>query len=356
MVYAPFIVPTLCRSEHFIRMIESLKRNSWACHTDVIVSVDFPPSDKYRNGWQEICDFLDQGDFSVFNRMIVFKQTDNLGPGKNGTFLKQYVSKHYDRWIYCDDDCEFSPNFLEYMDKCLDFFKDDPDVVAVSGYSYPIDWMTSNDATCMKQQFNVATWGIGRWVDKNVAVEEYIRSGNMIDDAQMVIKSGRYKKMLSKCFVQYINRASTDRIKVGGDLLTRNTDLAMRVFLACKDKYCVSPIISKSRNYGFDGSGVYCQNTVGLNRENPIAIEYDYSLQTIDTANHFDIVLNDPSLNEANRQKLDAFDAVPTKKKIIARLRFLIIKFFGVPFARKVDSFVPFVLYTLHLKKKPLKP
>ena len=35
----------------------------------------------------------------------------------------------------------------------------------------------------------------------------------------------------------------------------------MWVLFAVKNKYIISPKKSMVRNYGFDGSGVYCQNT-----------------------------------------------------------------------------------------------
>lgn len=33
--YAPILIPTLCRYEHFVRCIESLKKNDWAKFTDI---------------------------------------------------------------------------------------------------------------------------------------------------------------------------------------------------------------------------------------------------------------------------------------------------------------------------------
>lgn len=334
MIYAPFIVPTLCRSEKFIRMMESLKKNSWACYTDVIVSVDFPPSEKYRKGWEEICDYLDHGDFSAFKQLIVFKQTENLGPGKNGTFLHRYVENNYDRWIGCDDDCEFSPNFLEYMNKCLDAFENDEDVVAVTGYSYPIEWSVSEGATCMKQQFNAATWGLGRWVKKNKQISEYIRSGKMLDDAEMVIKTGRDKKMEARCYVQYFNQATSNKNGMGKILMTSVTDIALRAYLACQDKYCVSPILSKVKNFGFDGSGAVCGNTIGL--DNTTVNTYDYRKQEIDSAEHFDIVLNDPQLLHENKLKLDAFEGISKRDLRLTDIKDTMVRLFGVKVAKKI--------------------
>ena len=47
MIYAPILIPTLCRAEHFIRCVESLKNNSWAKYTDVFIGLDYPPTEKY---------------------------------------------------------------------------------------------------------------------------------------------------------------------------------------------------------------------------------------------------------------------------------------------------------------------
>lgn len=343
MIYAPFVVPTLNRSEKFIRMMESLKKNLWACYTDVIVSVDFPPSEKYRKGWQEICDYLDHGDFSAFKQLIVIKQPENLGAGKNGFFLQNYIEQHYDRWIRCDDDCVFSPNFLEYMDKCLDAFENDEDVAAVTGYSYPIEWSVSEGATCMKQQFNAAAWGLGRWVKKNKQIGEYIRSGKMLDDAEMVIRTGRDKKMEARCYVQYFNQATSNKNGTGKILMTSVTDIALRAYLACQDKYCISPTLSKVRNFGFDGTGVVCGNTIGL--DNTTVNTYDYRKQEIDSSEHFDIVLNDPQLLHENKLKLDAFEGISKRDLRLTDIKDTMIRLFGVEFAKKIMAI-------LHPKKK----
>ena len=339
MIYAPFVVPTLNRSEKFIRLMESLKKNTWACYTDVIVSVDFPPSEKYYKGRQEILDYLEHGDFSSFRQLIVIKQPKNLGAGKNGFFLQTYIEQHnYDRWIRCDDDCEFSPNFLEFMDKCLDAFENDESVAAVTGYSYPIDWSVSEGATCMKQQFNASTWGLGRWVKKVHGIREYINSGKMLGDAEMVIKTKRHKKMQARCYLQYFNQATSNNNDSGKILMTTFTDIAFRAYLACQDKYCISPTISKVKNYGFDGTGVVCRNTIGL--DNTTVNTYDYRKQEIDNSDHFDIVLNDPQLLHENKLKIDAFEGISKRDLRLASIKVAMIRFFGVKFAKKVMAIV----------------
>ena len=54
MIYAPVLIPTLCRDEHFIRCIESLKRNAWAKYTDIYIALDFPCKESHWDGYNKI--------------------------------------------------------------------------------------------------------------------------------------------------------------------------------------------------------------------------------------------------------------------------------------------------------------
>ena len=196
MNYAPVLITTLCRYEHFARLLESLKANSWAKYTDVYIGLDYPPSEKYQNGWNVIVTYLGNGDFSTFNSFIVIKREKNYGFEKNADDLLNQLQSKYDRFIVLEDDLELSPNYLEYMNKCLDAFEDDPSVVAVTGYSYPVKWDVSEGATCMKQNFNAAAWGRGFWKSKRAVYSEYISSGQMLRDIDKVIAEKSYKKMI----------------------------------------------------------------------------------------------------------------------------------------------------------------
>lgn len=53
MNYAPVIIPTLNRYDHFIKCLESLEKCSGAEYTEVFVALDFPPSNKYIEGWKK---------------------------------------------------------------------------------------------------------------------------------------------------------------------------------------------------------------------------------------------------------------------------------------------------------------
>ena len=162
---------------------------------------------------------------------------------------------------------------------------------------------------------------------------QYATSGNLVQAAPEVIRSGSYKKMLDACFYDYFYAAlSSDPNKP--NLMKYETDVSMRAYIAHKNMYCVSPALSKSRNYGFDGSGEYCQNTSGEGNAST-ADNYNYSSQPIDESETFELVVDeDPSHLEINRQRLNAFDYRSPEVMRLAHQNFKLIKWFGLPLAR----------------------
>ena len=211
MVYAPILIPTLCRDEHFIRCIESLKKNSWAEYTDVYVALDFPAKESHWDGYKKICTYL-EGDFSEFSKFVVVKREENYGSFKNMISLREQILKKYDRYIRTDDDIEFSPNFLEYMDKCLEYYEDDENVIAVTGYSYPIEWNIAEGCNTMKSNFVCSTWGLGFWKKKfslleyKIVKEKYLRK--IFDN---VIRNGKIKQLTQARFLDYVNGCLNER-------------------------------------------------------------------------------------------------------------------------------------------------
>ena len=347
MLYAPVIIPTLCRSEHFIRCVESLKKNSWAQYTDIIVGLDYPLSEKHMNGWKKIMEYLSDNSFAEFNNFVVFKRDSNLGAGKNSYELRRYVQEHYDRYIYTDDDCEFSPNFLEYMDKCLDYFEDNPNIVAINGYSYPVKWITKDGSTCFIQDFNVATWGLGYWVKKIKPMEEYVKSGKMLRDAPIVITKEKYKKMIDSTFLEYFEGAL--RLFNKKSFMKKMTDCAMTAYLACANKYAISPIVSKVRNLGFDGSGIYCILTDG---DGNSARNMNYAQQIIDTSRSFDIILNDETLLDKNRELMNKFDYISSDEMRCSVFNFQMIKKWGFYISVLIHILIVFPKHIFNLFKK----
>lgn len=316
MKYAPIIIPTMCRYQHLVRLLESLKTNTWAKYTDVYIGLDYPPSPKYKEGYERICKFLD-GDFSEFRSFTVIKHKGNLGSFANMMFLLNIIFEKYDRFIKTDDDAEFSPNFIEYMDKCLMEYESDTDVIAVSGYSYPISWKVSEGANVLKENFICPMWGTGFWKDKFYKIQKDIKDGCLKNAVNKVFKDGLYKKMLNASKIEYMDLC-TPYIE-GENLSTRVTDISMRMYSVINNKYVVVPIISKVRNWGFDGTGEYCSKSDN----------YFFDSQKIDTSSGFDLKMDTYSGIDENRRLLDKFENVPLSKILKLNIKILLYKICG---------------------------
>ena len=306
MIYAQVIIPTLCRYKHFKECLESLSKCKWAEETEVFVGLDYPAKESHRSGYEKIKRYLKEvGDMS-FKKIHVFEREVNYGGGKNYVELRNLVFKRFNTYIYSEDDNVFSPNFLEYMNICLDKYRDDPNVLAVCGYSYPVDWDVSDEATVLKQQINVSMWGTGLWKDKEDRWNDNYYKGILLADLPLLIKKQGFLKMIDACLREYLE-AACNISGIGNGMLKCKTDIARRAFLAVYDKYAITPVVSKVRNMGFDGSGLYCQN-IDTNLNGETAGTYNYPNQPIDDAADFVLIENSKDSFEENRKRLNAFD------------------------------------------------
>lgn len=324
MIYAPIMIPTLCRSEHFIRCIESLKKNTWASNTDVYIALDYPAKESHWKGYQEICEYL-KGDFSCFANFQVFKRTENYGAGKNNRVMLQWILERYDRYIRTDDDIEFSPNFLEYMDKCLMEYEEDTDVVAVSGYSYPIEWKVSEGSTALKIDCCCSMWGTGFWKNKREQLIQAIETGDFFrQNAGEFIKLGKVNQLSDARKTDFAG-ALTDK----ESLAHRMSDVAIGTYLGFAEKSVIIPAISKSRNHGFDGTGEWCPMVEKKENVMVSARNYNYKEQPFDENLNFNLIPDTLNNMEENRRRYNRFDTRSEKEINHANTKIRLYKYAG---------------------------
>lgn len=241
--FAPVMIITLNRHAHLIRCIESLSACTHAGNTDLYIALDYPAEASHWKGYKIIEEYLPH--IKGFKSVNIIKRNINFGPQKNAVNLREEVLKKYDRMIFSEDDNEFAPNFLDYINKGLDKFENDPNVVAICGYNYPIvipPKYTHNHYYCKA----FSAWGYGRWRDKPM---NYICTPN---EMKVLLKDISYIKESLKYFqLTNIYTLLTENKK------TKYGDGAITISLLKNNQYCIFPTISKVRNHGRDGSGVH---------------------------------------------------------------------------------------------------
>lgn len=260
---APVIIPTLNRYEHLKRCIDSLSRCTYADKTEVIVSVDFPPSEKYREGHNYICDYLDK--FEGFGKLTVIKQEKNLGVFGNYEFLKDYVSNRYEKYIFTEDDNEFSPCFLEFLNSCLRRFKDDKSIMSISGYTATPYYNSTKGKLVLT--YDNSAWGQAIWVDKQ---KLYFEKGMLYYHNIAMSFSKSFKILRTYPALLSMLLTMLKRETFWGDTIFSSYNIVNDVFQ-------LRPSVSMVKNCGQDGTGAHS----GINE--------DYIKQVIQEEKHFDI-------------------------------------------------------------------
>lgn len=243
--FAPVLIPTLNRYEHFHRCVESLSKCTHADKTDLYIALDYPANDSHWEGYNKIKEYLNE--ISGFKSLNIIQRDKNFGATQNIIDAREQVFQKYDRIILSEDDNEFAPNFLDYINKGLDKFENDHSVLAICGFSYPIKIPKSyNYNHYFSKVFSA--WGYGIWKSK-------------YDDIDWSINN--IKKFLKNPFnIWKIKYVPYDLlfglfhiIKTG--IITGDRVFAFNNFL--HNTYSVFPTISTVKNWGNDGSGIHCK-------------------------------------------------------------------------------------------------
>ncbi len=247
MNFYPICIPTLNRYEHFKKCVESLANNTHAGNTELVIGLDYPPSEKYAEGYQKIKEYIPQ--ISGFKKVTVFERTKNYGPGPNLQGLIDYCIEHYNAYILTEDDNVFSPCFLDYMNKALERFRDDDEIVSISGFNH-IPFYDQGPANCYFSKNNSA-WGMGLWKDKEEKFAEFLANNPRyyVDILHSPIKAFRLCK-ISPMKYDMLNDMIAGQKKWG--------DVMRSVFNIIEGKCQLVPALSLVRNEGNDGSGVNC--------------------------------------------------------------------------------------------------
>lgn len=330
-IYAPVKITTLHRYEHFKRCIESLRNCTSANETEVYIGIDYPTKDEHWPGYMEILNYVDT--ISGFKAVHIYRREYNFGLLKNSRDLVNRISKRFDRYIATEDDNEFSPNFLEYMNEGLEKYKDDSRVLMICGYNYMFA-----EKELQSYKYNVypfrgmMAWGYGNWISK-------VKTKRAFVDQSRVKEYLHNRKLVSMMFKH--NQHITIHRLLSRYGLQASGDLMNRIYIIANDKFCILPKKSKVRNWGFDGSGTNCISETNN----------DFEKQEIDQDKYFkydDIEIRDYP------ETVSLYNRVFGRSWILRRyieLEYALFVYFGINIARR-GTIVSTMRKRLHLFKK----
>lgn len=330
MKYAPIIIPTLNRKKHLKRCLDSLAANTGAEHTEVFISVDFPPAERYREGYLEVKDYLDHGDFSAFQAVHVIYQQENLGAKGNCAYLIQMIGEHFDRYIFTEDDNEFSPNFLEYINKGLELFEEDPRVVGICA-AKDAPWVQQKGSALFAKLF--PAYGFGTWVKKEeTTLEECHRIllPKRVYGPKTMLRLMQQNLCLFSHYVCEI-LCRDDGLFWNKDGTLYLCDSIKSLYMHLTDKVCVVPVVAKSRTWGNDGSGANMPAT-------DVDPEKDYPIDTDRTFEYTGV--SEMRFLKENYRIGDDYMSVHHRKKWFVPVIYYLILLFCLGDRNRATAFV----------------
>ncbi len=273
MIYAPVMIITCNRDRHLARCIESLKRNGYAKYTELYISVDYPWADECVEDWKKVCELLKKP-IEGFKEVTIYYQETNLGFYNNKTFLYNKVYENHDRVIFTEDDNEFSPNFIEYVDKGLMLYEKDPKVFGICGYGYEYDFNPhGNNVIALT---NCCVWGCGFWREKEKMMYDQLRLSLWEKKARNPVAMWKLYKRRKRLFSRMLGTLLAD----DREEIIEKRDSSRGIVMALNGWYTVNPTVSKVRNWGWDGTGL---NIPGIREK-----QAEYENQEIDEDTYFE--------------------------------------------------------------------
>jgi hypothetical protein len=246
---APIAITVYDRLHHFDHTIRSLLLNDLASSTDLYVAIDAPYRDSDIDVNLEIINY--SKNISGFKSVNLFIRDKNYGALRNAEELIAKIFETHDSIIITEDDNEFSPFFLNYMNDGLLKYRDTPEIFAVCSYLEPLkidECLSVNTFT----RTGFTSYGYATWKNRFSNVD--LKAQDFLSKYRDVRKFSDFGKKFGIHISAGLLYAAVNK-KIFGDY-------SICHYMQQNNQRCIFPIKSLVRNIGQDGSGLHS----GLNQ------------------------------------------------------------------------------------------
>ena len=237
---APVVLFCYKRLDTLKLTIENLQQNFLAAESELFIFSDAAKTKDDEPLVSEIRHYLKTID--GFKRVTVTEAVENKGLARSIIGGVTDILSKYDKVIVLEDDLVTSRNFLVYMNDGLNYYKNNPKIFSVAGFSTPINIKgLKKNAVFFTKRSDSCGWGTwkNRWEKIDWDVKDYLsfmqdrsaqrKFNEMGSDMTGLLKKQKEGKINSWairwCFHQFKH-----------------------------DLYSVHPVVSKIQNVGFDSS------------------------------------------------------------------------------------------------------
>ena len=200
--YAPVLITVYDRFNHLRNAVESLKKCPEAKSTEIFIASDMASEKKKEFQISEIRNYINS--INGFKKVTPIFFDENVGIEHSWHFSLDLVFRKYDKIIFLEDDIEVSPLFLNYINKGLDFYKNDPNIYSICGFSpyiFSNNYEYEESKLFKSNRWNA--WGFGLWKKKNIFFEDFRKSKFFFKDLEEDLKSKHFLKKINKLSKEY---------------------------------------------------------------------------------------------------------------------------------------------------------
>ena len=256
---APIVIFVYNRLDHTKQTIEALARNDLANASEVFIYSDAAKTEQGAEKVEAVRQYVDSIiPDSLFRSVTIFKAESNRGLANSVINGVSEIVNRFGKVIVVEDDLVTTPDFLSYMNRALDFYRDDPKIWSISGYSFKMKIPKSYNHDIFLS-YRASSWGYATWADRWNTVDWELK------EYQQFSKDHKMQRVF--------NRGGRDLTAMLNDQIEGKIDSwAIRWCYeqSRQDTLTVYPVYSRVKNIGLDGSGTHSKRSKEHARWDPL--------------------------------------------------------------------------------------
>ncbi|MCF8069580.1 MAG: glycosyltransferase [Desulfobacterales bacterium] len=244
-LYAPIVLFVYNRPDHVQTTVKSLQQNRIASNSDLFIYADGPKGEISKDKVAEVRNYINT--ITGFKKITIVEQKKNKGLANSIIQGVTEIVNRYDRVIVLEDDLETSPDFLRYMNKALNEYEDEPQVMQISGHMFNVLLDSDSDAVFLPFTNSIG-WAIWKrswdFFDPLISGYEKIRDNKELKYRFNLDGTYNYFQMLEK--------------QLDGKIDSWAIRWYVNVFL--NNGLVLYPAQSLIKHIGFDERGTHAKN------------------------------------------------------------------------------------------------
>lgn len=264
MIKAPIALFVYKRPQHTEKALEALSRCEGADESELFIFCDGPKRPEDMKAVGEVRILIKSRKWC--GKVNIIERDKNWGLANSIISGVTELCEEYGRVIVLEDDLIVSRYFLEYMNRALDLYENNEQVMQISGHMYPVDLKVDTDALFLPF---TTSWGWGTWQRAWMHFDKDMKGFNLLrEDATSKKRfnlddSYPYFEM---CIAQFDGKIDSWAIR-----------WYLSVFIS--NGVTLFPVKTLIKNIGFDGSGTHCVRE----KDTILEMQLDYSVLAFPT-------------------------------------------------------------------------